>query len=148
MRKQGLQRPSTFWNKHGKLKAADNTTGYALCGASSTVDRQKRRACNRRGTQALDLYDRVASYSDLALSARARLGRALLLYQTGAPGQAIVELEGERVLTRAFPEVDAALAAMLWAEGRDLALAESLWDTATQLEPRLSALEYVRESRR
>ena len=31
--------------------------------------------------QALAAYDRAAGFSDLALSARARLGRALLLYQ-------------------------------------------------------------------
>jgi hypothetical protein len=31
--------------------------------------------------QALAAYDRAAGFSDLALAARARLGRALLLYQ-------------------------------------------------------------------
>lgn len=34
-------------------------------------------------SQALLLYGKAAAYSDLALSARARLGRALLLYQAG-----------------------------------------------------------------
>ena len=71
--------------------------------------------------------------------------------QTGAPGRAVAELEGERLLTRASPEVDAALAAMLWVERptpKQRAHAESLWDSAMQLEPRLSAPAYVSETRR
>ena len=126
-------------------------------------------------SQALLLYGEAAAYSDLALSARARLGRALLLYQAracssptvefgpgvhalsskraclqaGASKQAIVELEGERLLTRASPEVDAALAAMLYVEQPDQrTLAESLWDSALQLDTRLSSLDFVSKARR
>ncbi|KAK9845931.1 hypothetical protein WJX81_006312 [Elliptochloris bilobata] len=110
-------------------------------------------AWDARGSQdydrALLLYERVAAYGDLALSARARLGRALLLYQTGASSQAIVELEGERILTREFPEADAALAAMLWVERPDQrAQAESLWDGALHLDSRLSTLDFVAGARR
>ena len=127
-------------------------------------------------SQALLLYGEAAAYSDLALSARARLGRALLLYQarvshlltsrlawpccacadsqqacmqTGAGKQAIVELEGERLLTRASPEVDAALAAMLYVEQPERrTTAETLWDSAMRLDTRLSSLDFVANARR
>lgn len=89
-----------------------------------------------------------------------------------------MELEGERLLTRAFPEVchehpglvmaamacrqvmlacalmlqvDAALAAIIWVERRDpdqRAFAETLWNSALQLDTRLAQLEYVAESLR
>ena len=68
--------------------------------------------------------------------------------QTGASKQAIVELEGERLLTRASPEVDAALAAMLYVEQPERrTLAESLWDSALQLDTRLSSLDFVTNAR-
>lgn len=77
------------------------------------------------------------------------LSRKRACQQTGASKQAIVELEGERLLTRASPEVDAALAAMLYVEQPERrTLAESLWDSALQLDTRLSSLDFVSNARR
>ena len=53
------------------------------------------------------------------------------------------------MLTRASPEVDAALAAMLYVEQPERrTTAESLWDSAMRLDTRLSSLDFVSDARR
>lgn len=53
------------------------------------------------------------------------------------------------MLTRASPEVDAALAAMLYVEQPERrTTAETLWDSAMRLDTRLSSLDFVSNARR
>lgn len=56
--------------------------------------------------QALQKYTIIArDYSDLALAERARVKRALMLYETGQVDQALLELEDEEVALRGNAEV-------------------------------------------
>ena len=56
--------------------------------------------------QALHKYTIIArDYSDLALAERARVKRALMLYETGQVEQALLELEDEEVALRGNAEV-------------------------------------------
>ena len=56
--------------------------------------------------QALQNYTMIArDYSDLALAERARIKRALMLYETGQVDQALLELEDEEVALRGNAEV-------------------------------------------
>ncbi len=56
--------------------------------------------------QALQKYTIIArDYSDLALAERARIKRALMLYETGQVDQALLELEDEEVALRGNAEV-------------------------------------------
>ena len=56
--------------------------------------------------QALQKYTTIVKeYSDLALAERARIKRALMLYETGAVEQALLELEDEEVALRGNAEV-------------------------------------------
>ncbi len=48
----------------------------------------------------------MKEHSDLALAERARIKRALMLYETGAVEQALLELEDEEVALRGNAEVD------------------------------------------
>ena len=51
--------------------------------------------------QALQRYTAITrEYSDLALAERARVKRALMLYETGSVDQALLELEDEEVALR------------------------------------------------
>lgn len=57
--------------------------------------------------QALQKYTTIVKeYSDLALAERARIKRALMLYETGSAGQALLELEDEEVALRGNAEVN------------------------------------------
>lgn len=47
----------------------------------------------------------MKEYPDLALAERARIKRALMLYETGAVEQALLELEDEEVALRGNAEV-------------------------------------------
>ena len=56
--------------------------------------------------QALGCYDEIVhKFPDLAITEYARIHRAILLYQTGNPSRAILELEDEEVNLRGFAEV-------------------------------------------
>ncbi len=58
-------------------------------------------------TQALEAYRYVSEVccSDLALAEYGRIGRALLLYQLGAPREALLALEDEEAALRGAAEV-------------------------------------------
>ncbi len=57
--------------------------------------------------QALQKYTTIVKeYSDLALAERARIKRALMLYETGSADQALLELEDEEVALRGNAEVN------------------------------------------
>ncbi|PNH11840.1 hypothetical protein TSOC_001277, partial [Tetrabaena socialis] len=73
--------------------------------------------------QALLLYSRlVAEHPDLALAEYGRIGRAIMLYQTGRPLDSILALEDAEVSMRGSAEVHAALAALLYSERPNLML--------------------------
>eukprot|EP00884_Botryococcus_braunii_P019893 jgi/Botrbrau1/6588/Bobra.0189s0015.1 len=99
--------------------------------------------------QALERYTTITSqYGDLALADRARVSRALLLYQTGQVSQALLELEDEEVALTGNAEVHAALAALLWVErpsqrGR----AETQWEIASEFDTRYSNVEWVQHEK-
>ena len=60
--------------------------------------------------QALQKYTTIVKeYSDLALAERARIKRALMLYETGAVEQALLELEDEEIALRGNAEVHLSL---------------------------------------
>ncbi len=66
-----------------------------------------RRFNNGRLLQALQKYTTIVKeHSDLALAERARIKRALMLYETGAVEQALLELEDEEVALRGNAEVE------------------------------------------
>ena len=102
---------------------------------------------------ALATYTDVSErHRDLALAHRARLARALLLFQIGDREQALLELEDELVEVGAGnAPVHAALAVVLHAQRTgplQLARAEDQWDAATRLSPRFEDKDWVAEHAR
>ena len=82
--------------------------------------------CNRKGgddkehnahAQALQHYTEITRrFPGLAITERARVKRALLLYEVGQVQQALAELDDEEIALRGYAEVHAALAAILYTE--------------------------------
>lgn len=88
--------------------------------------------------------DIVKKYPELALAERARVPRALLLYQTGKTEEALLLLEDEEVALRGSPEVHAALAVVLHAERpNQVTRAEEQWERATEFDRRYEDVEWV-----
>ena len=102
------------------------------------------------GPQALQRYTQITrDYADLALSERARVPRALHLYELGQTNEALLELEDEEVALRGNAEVHAALAALLYTERPgELSYAEQQWDIASEFDSRYGLLEYVRKEKK
>lgn len=98
---------------------------------------------------ALDRYSTIVQrYPDLAVTERARVSRALLLYQLGHVEDALLALEDEEVILRGSPEVNVALCAVLYVERPyQRERAESLWDAATSLDGRWSDTRWVEEEK-
>ncbi|GAX78684.1 hypothetical protein CEUSTIGMA_g6122.t1 [Chlamydomonas eustigma] len=98
---------------------------------------------------ALLLYNYIATkFPDLALSAYARVGRALMLYQTGNTSDAILALEDEAVPLVGSAEIHAALAVLLYNERPSLAFrAEEEWEIANSFDSRYSDVEWVRTAK-
>jgi tetratricopeptide (TPR) repeat protein len=90
--------------------------------------------------------DIVNKYSDLALSERARISRALVLYQVGRPDEALLQLEDEEVALRGSAEVSAALAVVAYNLGR-IDQAEQQWTVATEFDGRYENPEWVASQR-
>lgn len=90
----------------------------------------------------------IDEYSDLALSERARIKKALMEYQVGKVRECILHLEDEEVALRGDAEVHAALAAVLYSERpSQLSLAEEQWDVATEFDSRYSSIDFVEKNR-
>ncbi len=89
----------------------------------------------------------VQRYGDLALAERARVRRALLLFQVGRTEDALLQLEDEEVALRGNAEVHAALATVLYSRGRSSA-AEQQWDVATEFDKRYADPQWVAAERR
>ncbi|GAQ85789.1 hypothetical protein KFL_002540230 [Klebsormidium nitens] len=101
-----------------------------------------------RWSEALQTYSKiVAEYSDLALAAYARVGRALALYEVGDKGEAILELQDMSLELKGSPEVHAALAATLYHDKKQFAQAENQFAAATILDPRYNDLEWVQKQK-
>ena len=94
---------------------------------------------------ALEGYNKVIqNYSDLALSERARVGRALMEYQLGMVTQALLHLNDEEIALRGDAEVHAALASVYYVEKpEEVSLAEEQWDIASEFDTRYSDLDFV-----
>jgi len=108
---------------------------------------------------AYDYYNTlITKYPGLALSERARVARAILLYQISIDNNnnhnasskkqqismAIAQLEDEEVSLSGSAEVSAALAAMLWTERPgQRERAESLWEASQEFDKRFSDVEWV-----
>jgi hypothetical protein len=99
---------------------------------------------------ALDDYSLIVGrYPDLALAERARVPRALLLYQVGRVEDALLALEDEEVALVGSAEVHAALAAVLYAERpAQRERAEQQWAVATAFDGRWADAEWVRSERK
>jgi hypothetical protein len=90
----------------------------------------------------------IQNYSDLALSERARVGRALMEYQLGMVTQALLHLNDEEIALRGDAEVHAALASVYYVEKPgELSLAEEQWDIASEFDTRYSDLDFVRDEK-
>lgn len=97
--------------------------------------------------RALQCYsDIVNKYPDLALAERARVSRALILYQVGRPDEALLQLEDEEVALRGSAEVSAALAVVAYNLGR-IDQAEQQWTVATEFDRRYENPEWVAAQR-
>lgn len=92
----------------------------------------------------------INEYSDLALAERARIHRALLLFQIGRSNDALLQLEDEEVILRGQPEVHAALAVVLYSSESPLqrARAEQQWDIATEFDGRYSDVQWVKANKK
>jgi tetratricopeptide (TPR) repeat protein len=120
---------------------------------------QKARQASRDADYQLayDYYNTlITKYPGLALSERARVARAILLYQISIDNNnnasskkqqismAIAQLEDEEVSLSGSAEVSAALAAMLWTERPgQRERAESLWEASQEFDKRFSDVEWV-----
>lgn len=95
--------------------------------------------------QALASYTTIVrQYPDLAITNYAKIGRALLLYQTGSKSQAILELEDLEVSLRGYAEVHAALASIIYNERpREVSYAEEQFDLASEFDSRYGDLKWV-----
>ena len=95
--------------------------------------------------QALDKYSQImAQFPELAITQYARLGHALLLYQTGSTSQAILELESLEAELRGLAEVHAALACIIYAERpAEVSYAEGQFDLASEFDSRYSNLQWT-----
>lgn len=90
----------------------------------------------------------VQEFPDLALSAYARVGRAMLLYQIGRTSDAILALEAEASALVGSAEIHAALAALLYSERPNLVFrAEQEWEIACSFDRRYSDLAFVRDNK-
>jgi tetratricopeptide (TPR) repeat protein len=100
-------------------------------------------------TGALEKYTvLIKDYKDLALSERARVERALMLYQVGRVEETIMQLEDEEVALRGDAQVHAALAAVLYTERpRQVGRAEQQWSIATSFDRRYSDVGWVRKEK-
>lgn len=84
----------------------------------------------------------IARYPDLALAERARIARALLLYQVDRPQDALLQLEDEEVALRGSAEVHAALAVVFYGLGKPVQ-AEQQWAVASEFDKRYSDVAWV-----
>lgn len=83
-------------------------------------------------------------FPDLAITNYAKIGRALLLYQTGSKNQAILELEDLEVALRGYAEVHAALASIIYTERpTEISYAEEQFDIASEFDQRYSDIKWV-----
>ena len=102
-------------------------------------------------SRALQLYTEVCDkHRDLALVHRARLARALLLFQVGEREESLLALEDE-VVDVGFGNADvrAALAVALHAtRPAQVGRAEEEWDTATRYAPKFADEQWVRKTKR
>ena len=88
----------------------------------------------------------ISRYPDLALAERARIARALLLYQVDRPEDALLQLEDEEVALRGSAEVHAALAVVFYGLGKPIQ-AEQQWAVASEFDKRYSDLAWVQRER-
>ncbi|KAL5752161.1 hypothetical protein ACOSP7_022339 [Xanthoceras sorbifolium] len=99
-------------------------------------------------TKALDYFTLVVeNYKEFAFSDYARVGRALALYEVGDREEAIAEMEDVSISLKGYPEVHAALAAVLYADKHAPLLAENQFSIATLLDPHYTDLSYVKETK-
>ncbi|MBA0614434.1 hypothetical protein Godav_014733 [Gossypium davidsonii] len=89
----------------------------------------------------------VENYKDFAFSDYARVGRALALYEVGDKEEAFAEMEDVSISLKGYPEVHAALAAVLYADKHAPLLAENQFAIATLLDPHFTDLSYVIETK-
>ncbi|MCO5564744.1 hypothetical protein L7F22_018412 [Adiantum nelumboides] len=98
--------------------------------------------------QALLWYTQVVKeHGDLALAEYARVGRAISLYEVGDKEEAFVEMEDVSLSLKGYPEVHAALAAVLYADKNSPLSAEQQFTIATLLDPHYNDLSYVKDTK-
>ena len=99
--------------------------------------------------QALGNYTLIVKqFPDLAISNYARIGRALMLYQTGNPSEAILELQDLESSLRGYAEVHAAIASIIYTERpSEISYAEQQFDLASEFDSRYLDVEWVRREK-
>ncbi|KAH7422998.1 hypothetical protein KP509_12G034800 [Ceratopteris richardii] len=116
--------------------------------AISLLDKGRQAQAEGDFSQALLQYTQVIKEDgDLALSEYARVGRAIALYEVGDREEAFIELEDVSVSLKGYPEVHAALAAVLYTDKHSLLSAEKQFTIATLLDPHYTDLSYVKDTK-
>lgn len=148
---QGARKPSNRGSQGMKQRMPDvgQRDKDRIADALALLLKAKEDQANGEYSAALGGYTAVIqNYSDLALSERARVGRALMEYQLGMVTQALLHLNDEEIALRGDAEVHAALASVYYVEKPgELSLAEEQWDIASEFDTRYSDLDFVRDEK-
>ncbi|WIA11244.1 hypothetical protein OEZ85_011371 [Tetradesmus obliquus] len=123
----------------------------ASAAAQALSQLQAAQAAQKSGDYAAALagYSAVVSqHPDLALAEYARLGRALMLYEAGDVSGCLVGLQDQELSMRGYPEVHAALAAVLYTERPAQRLrAEQQFNIAVEFDARFQDAAWVRANK-
>ena len=155
-----------------EAQAASDSGEYSkVTSRASLADCTTRHVLTHRArVQALEAYQTIVSdFSDLALSQRAHVGRALMLFQLGQRAEALSELKSVEVRLRGNPEVrsssccltgtpdrvlccamqlHAALAAMLYSQQPPaLSRAEEQFEVASEFDRRFADPRWAQQER-
>eukprot|EP00879_Flechtneria_rotunda_P009632 GHRR01010079.1.p1 GENE.GHRR01010079.1~~GHRR01010079.1.p1 ORF type:complete len:318 (+),score=120.05 GHRR01010079.1:114-1067(+) len=148
-------------NSSSSISSSNNSdsSGKPLQGrasvASAAADALQQLTAAQQATTAGDYQAALRVYSsivhqhpDLALAEYARVGRAFMLYQTGQVDEALIALEDQELSMRGYPEVHAALAAVLYAERPPQRLrAEQQFDIAVEFDAHYQDAQWVAHNR-
>jgi predicted negative regulator of RcsB-dependent stress response len=146
-----LQSASSYYAAHPVVRQRGSQQSSSIADATATLAAAREAEDAADYGRALQLYTQVCDkHRDLALVHRARLARALLLFQLDQREEAVLELDDE-VVDVGFGNADvrAALAVALHAtRPAQLGRAEAEWETATRFAPKFADEQWVRDTKR
>ena len=141
-----LQSASTYYAAHPVVRQRGRQPSSSIAEATATLAAAREAEDAADYGRALQLYTQVCDkHRDLALVHRARLARALLLFQLDQREEAVLELDDEF----GNADVRAALAVALHAtRPAQIGRAEAEWELATRYAPKFADEQWVRETKR